>query len=82
MDFPKAITTLPLDTNAIHYGNFIVTGTTGGSVEDYRIALRLVAGKRVDLSRVISHVFGLDDLRQAYDAALAGTGGKVILVAE
>ena len=47
-----------LDTNAIHYGNLIVTGTTGGSVEDYRIALRLVAGKRVDLTRVVSHVFG------------------------
>ncbi len=71
-----------LDTNAIHYGNLIVTGTTGGSVEDYHIALRLVAGKRVDLSRVVSHVFGLEDLRQAYDAALAGTGGKVVLLAE
>ena len=29
----------------------VVTGSTGGSVEDYRIALKLVAGKRVDLGR-------------------------------
>ncbi len=46
---PKSEGPVPLDTNAIHYGNFVVTGTTGGSVEDYRLGLQLVAGKRVDL---------------------------------
>ena len=44
---PKGHGAVPVDTNAIHYGNFIVTGSTGGSVQDYRIALRLLAGKRV-----------------------------------
>ncbi len=79
---PKSAGPVPIDTNAIHYGNFVITGTTGGSVQDYRLALRLVAGRRIDLSQVISHVFGLSELRSAYDTALAGTGGKVILVAE
>lgn len=79
---PRTAGPVPLDTNAIHYGNLRVTGTTGGAVEDYRIAIRLVAGKRVDLTRVVSHVFPLADLRGAYDAALAGTDGKIVLVAE
>jgi L-iditol 2-dehydrogenase len=79
---PKTAGAVPLDTNAIHYGNLLVTGSTGGSVEDYRIALKLVAGKRVELERVISHVFRLDDLRQAYDTALSGAAGKVVLVAD
>jgi L-iditol 2-dehydrogenase len=79
---PKSAGPVPLDTNAIHYGNLLVTGSTGGSVEDYRIALRLVAGKRVDLGRVVSGVFRLDELRQAYDMALSGTEGKVVLVAQ
>lgn len=79
---PKGTGPVPLDTNAIHYGNFVVTGSTGGSVEDYRIALRLVAGKRIDLTRVISHTFPLGELRAAYDTALAGPPGKVVLVAE
>ena len=39
---PQGSQSLPLDTNRIHYKNLFVTGTTGGSVEDYRIALRLV----------------------------------------
>jgi threonine dehydrogenase-like Zn-dependent dehydrogenase len=72
----------PLAANAIHYGNLLVTGSTGGSVEDYRIALRLLAGKRVDLTRVISNVFSLAELDAAYRTALAGAAGKVVLVAE
>jgi threonine dehydrogenase-like Zn-dependent dehydrogenase len=71
-----------LDTNAIHYGNLHVTGSTGGSIRDYCIALRLVAGKRVDLRRVISDVFGLEEMRRAYEVALAGADGKVVLTAE
>jgi L-iditol 2-dehydrogenase len=79
---PKTSGPVPIDTNAIHYGSFLVTGSTGGAVEDYRIALRLVAGKRIDLTRVISHVFPFSDLRAAYDTALAGADGKVVLVAD
>ncbi len=79
---PKGDGPVALDTNAIHYGNFIVTGSTGGSVQDYRIALRLVAGKRVDLTRIISDTFPLADLQKAYETALAGPAGKVVLTAE
>ncbi|MHB8969110.1 MAG: zinc-binding dehydrogenase [Pirellulaceae bacterium] len=79
---PKTNGPVPLDTNAIHYGNFLVTGSTGGAAEDYRIAMRLVAGKRVDLSRVISNVFPLSRLQAAYDMALAGAEGKVVLVVD
>jgi L-iditol 2-dehydrogenase len=42
---PRGSSSVPLDSNAIHYGNLIVTGTTGGSALDYRIALRLLAGQ-------------------------------------
>jgi len=73
---PKSDGPVALDTNAIHYGNFLVTGSTGGSVQDYRIALRLVAGKRVDLTRVISDTFALAELEQAYETALAGPAAR------
>jgi L-iditol 2-dehydrogenase len=79
---PRAEGPVPLDTNAIHYGSYLVTGSTGGAIDDYRIALRLVAGKRVDLTRVISDVYPLSDLSAAYGTALAGADGKVVLVTE
>jgi L-iditol 2-dehydrogenase len=79
---PNSVGPVTLDTNAIHYGNFLVTGSTGGSVQDYRIALRLVAGKRVDLTRIISDTFPLAELDKAYQTALVGPAGKVVLTAE
>jgi L-iditol 2-dehydrogenase len=79
---PRDSGPVPLDTNAIHYGALVVTGSTGGSADDYRVALRLVAGKRVELSRVVSDVFPLGELQAAYDTALAGPKGKVLMVAE
>jgi L-iditol 2-dehydrogenase len=78
---PKTAGAAAINTNAIHYGAFVVTGSTGGSVEDYRVALKLVAGKRVDLKRIISNVYALDQLDEAYRTALARTTGKVVLVA-
>jgi L-iditol 2-dehydrogenase len=79
---PKGAGPVPMDTNAVHYGNLVVTGTTGGSVRDYRVAMRLVAGRRVDLGQVVSDVFPLSQLRAAYDLALSGAEGKVILIEE
>jgi L-iditol 2-dehydrogenase len=79
---PRGCPRPPLDTNAIHYGNYLVTGSTGGSAQDYRIALRLVGGKRIDLTAIISDVFSFDDLEAAYRTALHGASGKVVLVAE
>lgn len=72
---------VPLDTNAIHYRNLTVTGTTGGSADDYRHALHLAADGRVDLGRVIAGRFALSDLEEAYAAASAGADGKVVLLA-
>ncbi len=72
---------VPLDTNAVHYGNQIITGSTGGSARDYRIALRLLAAGRIDLAQIISEVFRLDELEAAYGAALQSPPGKIVLLA-
>jgi L-iditol 2-dehydrogenase len=79
---PRGSGSVPMDSNAIHYGNFHVTGSTGGSARDYRTALRLVAGKRVDLTAIISNVYSLSELDAAYQTALAGAAGKVVLLAD
>ncbi len=71
----------PLDTNAIHYKNLIVTGMTGGAPQDYRTALKLIEARRVDLSQIISHVLPISKVADAYDLALAGKGMKIVLKA-
>lgn len=80
---PKQIGPTPIDANAIHYGNFQVTGSTGGSAEDYRIALRMLMGHRIDLNQIISDRFEIrtaDDLSQAYETAMRGSDGKVVMI--
>jgi L-iditol 2-dehydrogenase len=79
---PRGSSSVSLDTNAIHYGGFLVTGSTGGSALDYHIALRLLAGKRVDLTAVISNVYRLSELEAGYETALAGAAGKIVLLAD
>jgi len=79
---PKDTGPVAVNTNSVHYGNLVVTGATGGSVQDFRIALKLAVGKRVDLCRVVSDVFRLDELKEAYDKALSGAEGKIVLLAE
>jgi L-iditol 2-dehydrogenase len=78
---PRGADPVPLDTNAIHYKQLIVTGMTGGSPAHYRDALRLIESGRVDVSRVISDVFPLSDIRAAYDCATSGKAMKVVLSA-
>lgn len=76
---PKGADGMHLDSNAVHYRNLLVTGSTGGSVTDYRAAMRLVAGGRIDVERLISDEFRMDRLAAAYSCAANGPRGKVVL---
>lgn len=74
-DFPQ------FDTNAVHYKNLTVTGTTGGSVSDYRAALRLAASGRIQLESIIGATFKMEELNQAYEAALSeSVAGKIVIL--
>jgi L-iditol 2-dehydrogenase len=79
---PAGANPVALDVNRIHYNNLIVTGTTGGSVEDYRRALELAATGRLRLEKAVAARFPLDRLADAYRAAEGGPAGKVVLTAE
>lgn len=71
-----------LDTNTIHYKSLIVTGTTGGSVQDYREAVALIQRGRIDVRKLVSHVFRFDQLLDAYKVAACRQSMKVVVVGE
>jgi 2-desacetyl-2-hydroxyethyl bacteriochlorophyllide A dehydrogenase len=73
---------VPIDTNAIHYRNLLVTGVTGGSLGDFRVAARLISSRRIDVEKVISHSFTLDDIELAFEQAMRQDAMKVVLRAE
>jgi len=80
--WPRGTTGVPLDTNAIHYKSLVVTGTTGGAPRDYVASLKLIGSGRVDVSRVVSHVYPFADLAKAYATASSGTAFKVVIAAQ
>jgi L-iditol 2-dehydrogenase len=56
-----------------------VTGVTGGSNIQFRRALNLIASKRVDIRRLISHSFEIGKGLEAFNLAKSGEGLKVII---
>jgi threonine dehydrogenase-like Zn-dependent dehydrogenase len=77
---PRGSDPVPLDTNAIHYKQLIVTGMTGGSPADYRDAMKMIETRRIDVSRVISDTFPMRQMQAAYDRVVSGQGMKVVIV--
>ena len=56
-----------LDTNAIHYRQLVVSGTTGASVRQYRRTLELVAAGRLRLDGLISRRAPLTDAAAVFE---------------
>jgi len=79
---PNGESTAELNTNAIHYKNLIVTGMTGGAPRDFRTALKLIESRRVEVRKIVSHVFSLSEIGRAYEVALSGEGMKVVMTAD
>lgn len=79
---PAGAPHVALDVNRIHYKNLTLTGTTGGSVADYRTALKIIGSGRVDVSPVISHTFPMSRIEEAYQIAMSGQGMKIVVRGE
>jgi L-iditol 2-dehydrogenase len=65
----------PIDVNKIHYKEIHLTGTSASTRKDHELALRLIANKTIDVSKIISHRFPLTEANEAF--AMAETGGGI-----
>lgn len=72
--------TVPIDTNKLHYKGLRLTGTTGSSNADYEEALRLVGDGRARLDQLISRTYSIDDISDAMAHAASGAGMKAMVV--
>jgi L-iditol 2-dehydrogenase len=71
-----------IDANLIHYRSLHMTGTTGGCNTDYQKALQLIASRNVDVRPIISHVFPMSKLDEAYALAFSGNARKIVIRGE
>ena len=75
----KKGTLVELDSNRIHYWGLTVLGTTGSSNEDYAASMRLVENGQVNVKDIISHSYGLEETREAFEFAQSGMGMKTLV---
>ena len=77
---PKDDAVIRLDSNAVHYKELIVTGTTACSTYDCLRAAEIVNSGRLDLSPLITAAFPLAEANAAFAAAADGRNLRVTLV--
>jgi L-iditol 2-dehydrogenase len=76
---PRDSSRVELDTNLIHYGELVVTGTTANTTDDCREALELVVSGRVDTAALVGAREPLDSAGDAFEAARSGELLKVVI---
>ncbi|MGB4337292.1 MAG: alcohol dehydrogenase catalytic domain-containing protein [Bacillota bacterium] len=75
----KSGTLLEVDAGRVHYDEVVLTGSFGFSPDQFKTALALLSSGRVDVENFITHVFSLDDAREALEAAAAGKVRKAVI---
>lgn len=73
--------TAPLDVNAIHYRELVLTGSFGLGRVHFERALDLIATGRIDVAPFVTHRFGLPAIAEALATAEQGAAIKVAVMA-
>jgi len=68
-----------LDTNIIHYKELLMMGAHGSLPRHHRLALELIASRKLDMQPFLSHTYPLDEIQQAF-ATAEGHGGMRVVV--
>jgi threonine dehydrogenase-like Zn-dependent dehydrogenase len=70
---------VPVNFHNIHYQRHHIVGSSGASGEDIRKALQLIENGLIDPSPVVSHIAGLDSVREIVGNPAAFGGGKKLI---
>lgn len=66
-------------SNLLHRKHILVTGTSGASDIQFREVVNIIASKHLPLSKVITHQFSLDQIKEAVEVARSGQGLKIMI---
>ena len=69
-----------IEANLLHYNELNVTGTASAAPWHFTEAMKLVTSGQVDLERLITHRFPLQEIDKAFKTVLEGKGLKVVVV--
>jgi L-iditol 2-dehydrogenase len=70
---------VPIDPNAIHYNEWVLTGTFSHTRSSFRQAVRLIANRQVDVSVFVSEQVAFPNLDYALQRALSADTYRVVM---
>lgn len=71
--------TVSFPNNFMHYRQFAVGGSFSQTKEHHRKALQYLASGEINTKKLITHKFGLDEIKKAFDVVQNMEGLKVII---
>jgi len=76
---PAGKDAVTLATNYIHYKQLSIFGSTRGNVSHYRAVAKMVMAGNLDLGKLVSKAFSVDDFSQAVEYAKKAEGLKTVI---
>lgn len=76
---PEGKSTVPLDTNLVHYKQITITGTSRQSLIQYRQTLALVASRRLVVKDLVTMSTPLEEIRASFEQVMQGKGLKNVI---
>ena len=76
---PRGSSTINLNSNLVHYAEFTVTGTHGGSSQHCRKAVSLIAEGKIKIKNYLTHEFSLSELLTGIETVEKKEGLKTII---
>ncbi|WP_040978638.1 zinc-dependent dehydrogenase [Oceanobacillus jeddahense] len=77
---PKGKEKVELDTNLIHYKQLTILGTTKASNEQFRKTLHFISSGLLDVKKLTTGKYHLNDIHDAFEEAMSGKGLKTVIV--
>ena len=76
---PKTDCIVRLDSNALHYKEFFISGASSSLPETNREALELLSTRAIDPDKLITHVFSLEDIGKAFEVMESKKCIKIVI---
>ncbi|RKL61390.1 hypothetical protein DXT63_16995 [Thermoanaerobacteraceae bacterium SP2] len=76
---PKDDSITPIDANIVHYKELNVVGAYGSNYWQHVTALNLIADGKIDVRKIITEVYSLDDINKAFENIIKGNSLKIVI---
>jgi threonine dehydrogenase-like Zn-dependent dehydrogenase len=77
---PEGKDSIMFKSNIVHYRQLKITATTGSTISQFIKSMEILSNKEFDIQGLITHTFGLEEIKDAFEKVISGKGLKISIV--